>query len=96
MSAPVIIPTAGLTTADPRWEPMLEWLTANRFDIDQVPIDARIEIRDGTCLGIELYERDALGRLRFDHLSDRPVRRTEWHPLVEQPPAILLPGTGQP
>lgn len=89
----MIIPTdGGLRPRDRKWKPMQDWLTANRFNIDDVPTDAKIEIRDGTCVGVEMWVRDADGRLRADPETGKPPRRIEWHPLIQKPPAILLPG----
>jgi hypothetical protein len=88
----MIIPTdGGLRPGDAKWEPMREWLTANRFDIDWVPTDALIEIRDGTCLGVEYFVRDISGRVRLNPATDDPIRRIEWHPMIQAPPPILLP-----
>lgn len=86
----MIIPTdGGLRPGDAKWEPMREWLTANRFNVNQVPTDAHIEIRDGTCLGVELYEHDAQGRLCL--VDGQAPRRIEWHPMTTPPPDLLLP-----
>jgi len=70
---------------------MVDWITANRFDVDDVPTDARIEIRDGTCLGVELFLRDAEGRVRLKPGTYETIQRVEWHPMVQPPPPILLP-----
>lgn len=88
----MIIPTdGGLRPGDAKWEPMVDWLTANRFDINSVPTDALIEIRDGARLGVELFVRDADGRLVVAPETRQPPRRVEWHPLIQEPPPILLP-----
>lgn len=86
----MIIPTdGGLSPQDAKWEPMREWLTANRFNVNHVPVDARIEIRDGTCLGVEVYDHDDHGKLVS--ANGEPVRHTEWHPMTTPPPDLLLP-----
>jgi hypothetical protein len=88
----MIIPTdGGLRPGDAKWLPMQEWLAANHFDLDWVPTDALIEIRDGSCLGVEVYERGADGKLSWPDKSQRPPTHIEWHPLVQAPPPILLP-----
>lgn len=88
----MIIPTdGGLMPEDAKWQPMREWLTANHFNIDCIPTDALIEIRDGSCLGVEHWSFDAEGRLVVDPVTGQPPRRVEWHPMVQTPPAILLP-----
>jgi len=88
----VIIPTdGGLRPSDAKWQPMREWLTANLFDIDSVPTDAWICIRDESCLGVEMWVRDKTGRLIADPETGRPPTRVEWHPMVQPPSPILLP-----
>lgn len=91
----VVIPTfpalPGCLADDPRWKPMCDWLIANKFDIYQVPCDARIEIRDGTCLGVECYVRTSNGDIIWDEVAGQGARRTEWHPMGQEPPEILLP-----
>lgn len=87
----MIIPTdGGLHPRDAKWQPMCDWLTANRFDITKVPTDALIEIRDGTCVGVELWSFTADGRLIRDPETGQPPRHVEWHPMVQAPPSILL------
>lgn len=86
----VIIPTDDMGPRNEKWQPMCEWLTANHFDIHFVPIDAEIEIRDGTCLGVEMFIRKEGGGIVWTEGS-RPPTQVEWHPLIQQPPAILLP-----
>lgn len=83
----MIIPT-GFTMRDivppsPRLTAMREWLTANHFDISAIPMDARIEIRDGTCIGCEYFARDQAGNLGS-------MRHVEWRPMARKPPEILL------
>lgn len=88
----MIIPTdGGLSPGDAKWQPMRDWLTANHFDINAVPVDALIEIRDGTCLGVEVYVEDANGHLVLDPATGEVPRRVEWHPMIQAPPSILLP-----
>jgi len=91
----MIIPTdGGLRPGHVKWEPMRQWLTANRFDVNQVPNDARIEIKDGTCLEVEVYTRDSNGRMVRavpDDLDSPPARRVERHPMTTAPPDVLLP-----
>ena len=84
-------PDVSTMLASPRYEPMCEWLTANKFKINEVPIDAKIEIKDGTCLGVELFAPDAQGRCYLDPVTLEPARRIEWHPMVQAPPEIVLP-----
>lgn len=92
MTRPMIIPTdGGLRPGDAKWRPMQDWLTANRFDITHIPVDALIVIRDGSCLGVDHWSFDTEGRLVIDHETGVPPRHVEWHPLIQQPPAILLP-----
>lgn len=89
----IISTDGGLRPGNPKWVPMQEWLTANHVDIDQVPCDAVIKIKDGTCLGVEVYSRDKDGHyLRADPTDPDSMvaRRIEWHPLTTQPPEILL------
>ena len=86
----MIIPTdGGLRPGDVKWQPMVDWLTANRFEVDFVPCDALIEIRDGSCLGVEYYVRGATGRLTA--VDGVVPRRTEWRPMTTPPPEVLLP-----
>ena len=86
----MIIPTdGGLRPGDAKWQPMRDWLTANRFDVCRVPVDALIEIRDGTCVGVEYYVRDAAGKLAW--VDDDVPRLIEWHPMTTPPPEVLLP-----
>jgi hypothetical protein len=90
----VIVSTADCGPGYPKHNPMCDWLTANKFDINQVPLDALIEIRDGTCLGVEVLIFDSEGQVAV-HRTDEGefiCARTEveWHPMIEPPPAILL------
>jgi hypothetical protein len=88
----LIIPTdGGLRPWMEKWRPMTKWLRANGFKIHFVPCDALIEIRDGTCLGVEVFITDATGRLVWDDADGRPPTRVEWHPMVQPPPPELLP-----
>lgn len=91
----MIIPTdGGLRPGDAEWEPMREWLTANRFNVNQVPNDAQIEIRDGSCLGVELYVWTSDGHCVLRDAEDvwsGAKRFWEWHPMTQAPPDILLP-----
>lgn len=88
----MLIPTdGGLRPGDAKWQPMCDWLAANMFNLDNVPCDAWICIRDETCLGVEHYVRDLAGKCVPNEARTDAVRRVEWHPMVEPPPAVLLP-----
>lgn len=88
----MIMPTeGGIYYGDPRCTPICEWLAANRFDHHWVPIDALIEIRDGTCLGVEMFTRGPDGQPVLNQTGDDLERHIEWHPMVQAPPDILLP-----
>lgn len=87
----IISTDGGLQPGDAKWAPMAEWLTANRFDVKQVPNDARIEIRDGSGIGVELYTLDRNGKLFWPNRAKQPPRHIEWHPMVQAPPDVLLP-----
>lgn len=81
----MIIPTdGGLRPRDAKWQPMCDWLTANRFNLNDVPTDALIEVRDDT-VGVQLFARAADGRIQ----PEAP-RHIEWQPMVQAPPLILL------
>lgn len=91
----MIIPTdGGLRPGDAKWQPMVDWLTANHFNVNHVPVDALIEVRDGTCLGVEMFVHDNQGKLRL--INGEVPRRTEWHPMTTPPPDVLLPTDGDP
>jgi hypothetical protein len=89
----MIIPTGftmrDIVPASPRLTAMREWLTANNFDINAVPMNARIEIRDGTCIGCEYYTRNAAGLIVAGPSGDAS-RHVEWRPMMRKPPEILL------
>lgn len=87
----VIIPTdGGLQPGDAKWEPMRQWLTANGYDINNVPTDARIEIRVDS-VGVEVFARSADGKLVLDPSTQEVPRAVEWRPLLQRPPLALVP-----
>jgi hypothetical protein len=93
----MIIPTdGGLAPGDAKWEPMREWLVANLFDLDWIPTDAWICIRDELmgvtipCMGVEMFTRDNAGRMIWAPDKSRPPTRVEWHPMVQSPPPALV------
>lgn len=73
--------TGGHRPAD-RFEAVKEWLTAQGFDINEIPLNSLVVIEDGKVT-VEVYARNAAGRLKN-------IRNTHTRALVSEPSDLVL------
>lgn len=65
-----------------------DWLRSNGIDPAEVPIGTRASVVDGN-LTVELFDRDANGRLQIDPTTDEVAKRTVTVPVIVQPSSAV-------